>query len=252
MSDATEDQGARAEYDSIGVSYENIKRIPLTRYVERFTFLGQVGDVTGKSVLDLACGAGFYSRIFAHNGAARVVGVDLSPVMIEAAREREAAEPLGIAYHVADVANLPDLGTYDLVTSAFLLNYAPDDTTLRNMCLGIARSLASGGEFVYIGCNPWYDLEGPGQAKYGVTVTPIRRVADGTEATVTAHLDPPLSFVNYFLGAGVYERALREAGFREHAWIPVAVPPEGFDEFGIEFWQDALANPVLIALRARL
>ena len=43
-----------------------------------------LGDVRGKSLLDLACGDGFYTRRFrAECGADPVVGVDLSPKQIE-------------------------------------------------------------------------------------------------------------------------------------------------------------------------
>lgn len=54
-------------------------------------------------VLDVACGHGRVSRGLARRGA-RVVGVDLSAALIELARARESADPLGVAYHAADVA----------------------------------------------------------------------------------------------------------------------------------------------------
>jgi toxoflavin synthase len=42
------------------------------------------------SVLDLACGEGFYTRLLRQTGAGRVVGVDLSAGMIALARQEEA------------------------------------------------------------------------------------------------------------------------------------------------------------------
>ena len=43
-----------------------------------------LGDVRGKSLLDLACGDGFYTRRFRSEcGADPVLGIDLSPKQIE-------------------------------------------------------------------------------------------------------------------------------------------------------------------------
>ncbi|NUP39087.1 MAG: class I SAM-dependent methyltransferase, partial [Streptomyces sp.] len=57
------------QYDKIGEAFEGFKSLPLTRYAEVPGFLALVGDVRGKSVLDLASGTGFYSREFKRRGA---------------------------------------------------------------------------------------------------------------------------------------------------------------------------------------
>ncbi|MFB7165992.1 class I SAM-dependent methyltransferase [Streptomyces sp. NPDC056242] len=70
------------QYDEIGEAFEGFKSLPLMRYGEVPSFLETVGDVSGKSVLDLACGTGFYSREFRRRGATDVFGVDISGEMI--------------------------------------------------------------------------------------------------------------------------------------------------------------------------
>lgn len=55
------------------------------------------GEVDGLHVLDLACGNGYLSRRFARQGAT-VIGVDANAPILERARQREAREPLGVAY----------------------------------------------------------------------------------------------------------------------------------------------------------
>ena len=52
--------------------------------------------VEGKSVLDIGCGPGHYSVALASRGAARVLGLDFAPAMLDIARARAAK---------ADVAN---------------------------------------------------------------------------------------------------------------------------------------------------
>jgi 2-polyprenyl-3-methyl-5-hydroxy-6-metoxy-1,4-benzoquinol methylase len=59
--------------------------------------------LSGARVFDVACGHGRASRGLARLGA-HVVGVDLSAELIGIARAREVADPLGIAYQAADVA----------------------------------------------------------------------------------------------------------------------------------------------------
>src|SRR3712207_9011690 len=50
----------------------------------------------GRSILDLACGTGIYSRLLKQRGAARVVAVDLAPEMIAVAQRLEEQTPLGV------------------------------------------------------------------------------------------------------------------------------------------------------------
>ena len=63
-----------AQYDAIAEKYQRTKGSPLRTYVEAHTFLGLIGDLHGKRVLDLACGEGFYTRQLKKLGAMHVVG----------------------------------------------------------------------------------------------------------------------------------------------------------------------------------
>src|SRR5690242_20823466 len=73
------------DYDRIAEEYREAKRQPWRLHVECFTLCELVGTLRGESVLDLACGEGFYSRVLRRRGAGRVVGVDQSARMIELA-----------------------------------------------------------------------------------------------------------------------------------------------------------------------
>ena len=80
-----------AEYDSIAREYRESKGLAFREHVERYTLFELLGDVRGKTVLDLACGDGFYTRLLRQAGAAEVTGVDVSEGMIELAEDRGAA-----------------------------------------------------------------------------------------------------------------------------------------------------------------
>ena len=113
-----------AEYDAIAEEYRESKLLPFRLEVEQPTLLALLGDVRGRSVLDLACGEGIYSRQVRRLGAARVHGIDLSPAMVALAEEAERQDPLGCTYSVGDATCLPpdELGRFDVVMGVYLLN----------------------------------------------------------------------------------------------------------------------------------
>ena len=77
LAPAPEAKSAAEIYDPIAVDYAAIKTNPFKRHIEEGSFMSAVGDVDGKGVLDLACGSGYYSRMFKARGAEHVHGVDV-------------------------------------------------------------------------------------------------------------------------------------------------------------------------------
>jgi SAM-dependent methyltransferase len=127
----------------------------------RYDFFGPAqlelcGDVRGLNVLDAGCGNGYFSRALANRGA-RVTGIDLSPRMIERAKQQEKAEPLGIEYRVLDAAALPaGFGpqSFDMVTSCMALLDMPNvDKVFR----GVHALLRPGCRFVASITHPCTD-----------------------------------------------------------------------------------------------
>lgn len=122
------------------------------------SLLHLAGDVSGKRVLDLACGNGYLSRRFARQGAT-VTGVDASTPIIERAQAREAQEPLGITYHVADAAHLSMLedNVFDLV----ICNMALMDIEHADLAITeVVRVLKDSGRLVFSIAHPCFDKIG--------------------------------------------------------------------------------------------
>ncbi|GAA2484966.1 class I SAM-dependent methyltransferase [Streptomyces gobitricini] len=242
------------QYDRIGEAFEGFKSLPLMRYGEVPSFLDMVGDVNGKSIIDLACGTGFYSREFKRRGAADVFGVDISVEMIAAAREFEQRDPMGVRYEVGDVAELRPLDRrFDIALGAQCLNYAEDVAAMERMCRNIHRSLVPGGEFFVLAQKPDYRFDCQSLDKYGFLCEPTGEETEtGPRARVTALLDPqPISIVVSAPRREVYEECLRAAGFGEVKWVPLQVSDAGIREFGEDFWADLLAHPPLEMMRCR-
>nr|VFJ49379.1 MAG: Ubiquinone/menaquinone biosynthesis C-methylase UbiE [Candidatus Kentron sp. DK] len=237
-------------YDRIAKQYQKITESTPTRHIKQETLFRAVGDLSGRSVLDLACGTGFYTRICKRGGAARVVGVDVSEKMIELAREEERKEPLGIEYLVRDVLDLGRIdksgGEFDRITAVFLLHYARDREELLTMCRNIHRNLKPGGRFVTLNNNAEQPPETyPLLTKYGFTKSISGPRKDGAPITIILKPGSPeeIHFDVYYWSRATHESVFREAGFREIVWHPMRVSPEGMRKFGREYWRDYLRYP---------
>ena len=121
----TEDVGRPPQYDVFADEFRlHAEDGFFNAHYDRPTCLRLLGDVTGKTVLDAACGPGLYARELLRRGA-RVVGFDQSPRMIEICRETADAGK----YRVHDLADpltwLPD-ASVDLAILALAIEYVDD------------------------------------------------------------------------------------------------------------------------------
>lgn len=239
-------------YDSIAEQFKKFYSLPFALHVETYTHLNLIGDVTGKSILDLACGEGIYTRLLKQNGAARLVGVDISSEMIKLARQEEEKEPLEIEYIIADVTEIGFIDSFDLVVASFLLNYASTKDQLLKMCHTISANLKPGGRFISLNNN----LDLPPEfyhksEKYGLAKSCPGSLQEGTPLTLTLTIaddGEKVSFDNYYLSKATYEWALRSVGFKDIRWHNPIVSPEGVQKFSQEFWQDAIDYPYIVGI----
>jgi toxoflavin synthase len=236
-------------YNGVAEEYKRAKQEPWRNWIEGFTLFKLLGDVAGKSVLDLACGEGFYSRQLRQRGAA-VVGVDISPEMIRLARAAEARRPLGIEYQVGDAAALDLAGRFDMVLAAYLLNNARNEGELGAMCRSIARSLRPGGRLVAVNNNPAQPVEAfDATRKYGFVKRVAGPLREGTPITYTLFLgEASFDFDHYYLSVEAHERALNAAGLVEVRWHGPRVSPEGKRQRGESYWADLLTRPAITFL----
>jgi 2-polyprenyl-3-methyl-5-hydroxy-6-metoxy-1,4-benzoquinol methylase len=84
-------------YDTFAEDYlEHARDGAFKALYDRPAVLEVLGPVDGLQVLDLGCGPGLYTEELIRRGAAHVVGVDASAVMVRLARERIAAR---VSFH---------------------------------------------------------------------------------------------------------------------------------------------------------
>jgi ubiquinone/menaquinone biosynthesis C-methylase UbiE len=179
-----------------------------------------VPDVTGKRVLDIACGQGRMSRYLARQGA-DVVGVDISAAMLDKAR---GTGPQNIAYVHADVARQPawwDGRPFDGCTCEMALMDIDD---LAGALSTVATVLRRGGWFVASIVHPCFAGTDNGRSSWPPGEgyeregwwTSAEHSPDGVRIRVGATHRKLSTFLN----------ALHEAGLEAERFVepPAAVP----------------------------
>ncbi|KAH6871601.1 S-adenosyl-L-methionine-dependent methyltransferase [Thelonectria olida] len=243
------------QYDALATSYDLVWQVPAVRpLLPLLTATIKAECLTNEgSVLDLACGTGIGLRILKSLGASRLVGVDISPQMLEIAK----ATVPGITTHVADCSKpLDHLGlepaSFDVVLGFWLLNYCPSSTEMDGMWANITRYLKPGGKFVGIIEN--HDVALPVSVetpKYGGTMSEVKELDNGQgwSVHVAFETDPRIEFDAFRLKRDVLEKSATIAGFgaieyREPTWenIEQAIS-DGIDQEDKAWWTELIDIP---------
>ncbi len=120
--------------------------------IEQPMILELLGDLSGKTVLDIGCGFGAMVAKVKQAGASSVLGIDVSHAMIEKAIAENSGE--GISYAVHDVQHLSKLdGKFDVVVSCLTLHYVED---FEKVFADVKNLLNEGGKFVFSIEHPMY------------------------------------------------------------------------------------------------
>ena len=201
--------------------------------------------LAGVRVLDLGCGFGYFSRWAAEQGAAKVLGIDLSEKML--ARARELTSDARITYQCAEMEslNLPGM-TFDLVYSSLALHYIED---YRTLCARIRKLLTPNGRFVFSVEHPIYTAP----SHPGFRIEPGGRriwplddyLVEGKR--VTDWVTPGI--VKYHHSVATYVNGLLEHDFallRLEEWRPTAEQLAEHPE-----WADELRRPTFLLIAAQ-
>lgn len=215
----------------------------------------------GRRVLDVGSGEGRFSRRLAQAGAARVLGVDLSPRLVAEARRRSRALPAAVrrrlGHRVGDGAHLADTesSTFDAVLSYLsLMNFPDPGRALAEW----ARVLAPGGRLVAVLPHPF--TQAPG-AHWKAELPPVAASAPPRlselvagryfeRARVRFRFTPrfPAETVNEHRPLGEWSALLERAGFViERMWEP---RPSASQVVRDAFWRPYREQPYFLIWRA--
>jgi len=190
-------------------------------------------DVTGRRVVDLGCGFGWFCRWAASHGAASVVGIDLSGNMLD--RARADTDNPSISYEQQDLDALDVSGAaFDVAYSSLALHYLGN---LGQLFATVHRALVPGGAFVFSVEHPVFTApSAPGfvAGTAGRSVWPLDRYLD-EGPRVTDWLAPGV--VKHHRTIATYVSLLFQAGFKMAAldeWGPTEDQIAEVPEWAIE------------------
>jgi len=113
-------------------------------------------DFKGKRVLDLGCGYGWHCLYAAQNGAASVLGVDISTKMLSAAEEKNAHPKITYQKAAMEDLDLPD-NSYDIILSSLAFHYIKD---FEHLVHKISSWTSPGGRFIFSVEHPVFTAYG--------------------------------------------------------------------------------------------
>jgi ubiquinone/menaquinone biosynthesis C-methylase UbiE len=195
----TKSTAPAADYDSFAAAYSARNENSLfNAYYERPEMIRLAGDVAGLEILDAGCGSGPLTEALRAKGAV-VSGFDLSPVMVELARQRLGED--------ADVT-VADLGAplpysddkFDLVVASLALHYVED---WASALVELRRVLKPGGRLTVSIIHPMvYAIVYP-EADYFALTQYSEDYDYGEETVWMTYWHRPLQdVINTFIAAG--------------------------------------------------
>ncbi|PHM69135.1 class I SAM-dependent DNA methyltransferase [Xenorhabdus kozodoii] len=232
----------RENYDAIGEHYEQFSNTVAQRKSELHDILNMVGDIHGKSVLDLACGYGYFGRELHQRGASKVVGVDISEKMIGLAKAKSKQCGDDIEFYVQNVCEMKSLGKFDIIIAAFLFHYAQSTDELETMFQAAANHLKPSGRLIAYMASPDYRLENGNCDNYGFTILSEEPWKNGFRYQAEFLTTPPSPFTFYRWSRESYEIAIKKAGLDRFDWQKPTVLENDLKRYPQGFWDIYLQN----------
>ncbi|MBN1433121.1 class I SAM-dependent methyltransferase [Candidatus Fermentibacterales bacterium] len=147
---------ARDAYDELAERFASVADDKLENaYLDRPATLSLLPEVRGKAVLDAGCGAGAYSEALLGMGASTVVAFDVSPRMVECARNRLGSRAQVRLADFEEPLGFVGSQSQDLVVCGLALSYARD---LGRVYAEFSRVLRPGGFLVASLGHPWAEM----------------------------------------------------------------------------------------------
>lgn len=210
-------------------------------------------DLTGKTIIDYACGSGSSTRTLADFNADKIYGVDISPQMIKKAKSLSFHNEKydNIAYFAADCSTKLKIGQFDIVFSSHLLEYAETIERLEGFCESMFNSLKPGGFCCGLMDNGFLDPECFGLLrKYGFEFI---RDNEKTQTVKFYHGDAStgrflFQVINYYWPPEVFEQTFAKYGFVNFEWVNPTLDENYEDVDG--FYDDYFKYPPIILFKA--
>lgn len=211
----------------------------------------------GMRIVDVAAGQGVVARALAERGA-KVLALDVSPALVESARERETRDPRGVEARVGDARRLGEHVTpgscHAAVCVLALANLAP----LAPVFTGVAEALRPDGRFVAVLMHPAFRI--PRASSWGwdekreAQYRRVDRYLSASRVDIQIHpgSDPSATVASYHRPLEAYVNGLAAAGLlveRLEEWPSHKTSPAGPRKRALDESRNEI--PMFLALVAR-
>jgi Methylase involved in ubiquinone/menaquinone biosynthesis len=187
-------------------------------------------SLTGKNVVDLGCGYGWFCRWARDNGAASVLGLDVSEKMLEKAQEMTDGHAIVYQRHDLEKLALPAT-TLDIAYSSLALHYL---VNIENLFATVFQALKPGGRLIFSAEHPVYTASANPQWIIG---------QDGQKQWLVSQYQQEGERISNWFAEGV-KKQHRKLATWINALIAAGFIIEALDEWGPTAQQIA-ANPAL-------
>lgn len=225
---------AQNDYEKLAELYQTTNEKPDKKYSILPTILMLAGDLTGKTVVDLGCGSGFFTRALAL-GAKKVTGYDNSVEQIGLARKNPVSN---VEYVLADIMN-DELSPNDVINAPFVLGYCSDVNELKNLFAKIYATITQKGLFIGVVDLP----SGEDLKKYGATKI-LYDTEDGAkiEIILSNGTSPICTLWATFFSPQTIESLLKETGFCDIKWHKPIISTKGLKTMPSGYWTGYTEN----------
>lgn len=200
------------------------------RFVLDPLLFAELGDFTGKAVLELGCGNGYLASKFLEAGVEHLTLADISEHNLEYASQK--VDSSKVTFLLQDATKTWQVGdeSVDVIYSNMMLNEVEDIATV---CAEAFRVLRSGGSFAFSTTHPAWDLFIYAQQQVGVEPRKVKGLGGyfrrgyakfimGTDDRSSGHTkkrDESFEVEHYQRPVSDYFAAVRQAGFNIEKFV---------------------------------
>lgn len=142
-----------AQFEAVGGEWWDeqgpFRPLHLLNPVRMAYLVGQIGEVAGKRILDIACGGGLVAEPLARLGA-NITGIDTSQKAIAAAQAHAAAQGLEIDYQCCALEEFSGREKFDVITALEILEHVANPAAFVKSA---AALLKPGGKIIFSTIN---------------------------------------------------------------------------------------------------
>jgi len=228
----------RNNYNKLSNFYIKSHNKPDKKYSILPTLLNLSRPLDNKTLVDVGCGDGFFSKEFSKE-AKEVIGIDSSKEQIKKAKNNASKNILFLQEDMVTF-NYPKT---DLIISPFVIGYLKNKVDLEKLFTKFFNSLNPSGKLIGLIDFPksnFHDNKKFGAIKKSKDLI----MREGSKILIELYCNNKkiVELNAIYHEKETIESCLKKAGFKKIRWENPIISNEGLNLFGKDFWKEYLEN----------